>query len=76
MNERGGGLDMMKGTVRWYDEIKGLGIIVRDDGLYVSVRSSAIHDKFKSLREGQRVQFEVVEQSNVLMAVNVRMLEV
>jgi CspA family cold shock protein len=71
----GQSVDSGQGTTKRYDEVKGFGIIVRDDGLYVLVRSSAIQNKFKSLREGQRVQFEAVESSDALTAANVRIVE-
>lgn len=51
---------MAEGTVKWFNEKKGFGFIQQDDGGDVFVHFSAIQDGgFKTLREGQRVRFEV-----------------
>ncbi|HAG21881.1 MAG TPA: cold-shock protein, partial [Synergistaceae bacterium] len=51
----------MQGTVKWFNEAKGYGFITTDEGNDVFVHFSAIQmDGFKTLSEGQRVQFEVV----------------
>jgi CspA family cold shock protein len=51
------------GTVKWFNDSKGFGFLTRDDGEKdVFVHHSAIRgDGFKSLTEGQRVQFDVVQ---------------
>jgi len=51
---------MAKGHVKWFNEKKGFGFISRDDGDDVFVHFSAIkRDGFKSLDEGDEVEFEV-----------------
>ena len=51
---------MVKGTVKWFNERKGFGFLSREDGDDVFVHYSAIQsDGFKSLQEGQNVEFEV-----------------
>ena len=50
------------GTVKWFDEKKGYGFIEREDGDDVFVHFSAIQDEgFKTLEDGEKVEFEIVE---------------
>ena len=52
----------MKGTVKWFNDAKGYGFIQRENGSDVFVHHSAIRaEGFRSLSEGQRVEFEVVQ---------------
>lgn len=62
----------MLGKVKWFSAEKGYGFIESDDGGDVFVHFSAIQtDGFKTLEEGQRVEFEVVEGNRGPQAANV-----
>jgi len=62
----------MKGTVKWFNEAKGYGFITPDEGNDVFVHFSAIMGEgFKTLAEGQRVEFEVVQGEKGPQAANV-----
>lgn len=53
---------MSEGTVKWFNDSKGFGFIEQDNGNDIFVHFSAIQGGgFKSLAEGARVQFDVVE---------------
>ena len=63
---------MQKGTVKWFNAEKGYGFIEGQDGKDVFVHFSAIEqDGFKTLDEGQEVEFEVVEGARGPQAANV-----
>lgn len=60
------------GTVKWFNDAKGFGFIQREGGPDVFVHFSAIAaGGFKSLAEGDKVEFEVVEGPKGLQAANV-----
>jgi CspA family cold shock protein len=66
---------MEQGTVKWFNDAKGYGFISRQNGEDVFVHFSAIQaDGFRSLKEGQAVQFDVVKGPKGWQAENVRPL--
>lgn len=70
-----GGSFMETGKVKWFNADKGFGFIERENGNDVFVHYSAIESEgFKTLDEGQNVEFDVVEGSKGPQAANVRKL--
>jgi CspA family cold shock protein len=66
---------MPQGTVKWFNNKRGWGFIVKEDGEEIFVHYSAIKgDGFKSLNEGERVQFEIEEGDKGPAAANVEKL--
>ena len=64
---------IMNGTVKWFNAEKGFGFITTDEGNDVFAHFSQIQkDGFKSLEEGQEVEFNVVEGQKGLQAENIR----
>lgn len=62
----------VEGKVKWFNESKGYGFIQQDNGPDVFVHFSAVKGEgFKTLAEGQRVQFDIVEDEKGLKAANV-----
>ena len=60
------------GTVKWFNETKGFGFIEREDGPDVFVHFSAIQgDGFKTLADGQKVEFDVTDGQKGPQAENV-----
>jgi len=63
---------MVNGTVKWFNESKGYGFIEQESGEDVFVHFSAISgDGFKTLKEGQKVQFDVTKGPKGPQAANV-----
>ncbi len=63
---------MAKGTVKWFNDQKGFGFITPEDGADVFVHHTAIQsDGFKSLSEGQAVEFEITKGPKGNQAQNV-----
>ena len=63
---------MNNGTVKWFNSEKGYGFITGEDGKDVFVHFSALNmDGFKELKDGERVEFEVVEGEKGPQAANV-----
>jgi cold shock protein len=64
---------LAQGTVKWFSNEKGYGFIEREGGEDVFVHHSAIQaEGYRSLTEGQRVEFEVVQGDKGLQAANVQ----
>ena len=64
---------MAQGLVKWFNDAKGYGFITQDDGQDVFVHYSAVQASgFRSLAEGDRVEFEVTRGPKGLQAANVK----
>ena len=64
---------MATGTVKWFNDAKGFGFTTQEGGEDVFVHYSALQAQgFKSLAEGDRVEFEVTRGPKGLQAANVR----
>jgi CspA family cold shock protein len=62
----------LKGKVKWFNDSKGFGFIEQEGGKDVFVHYTAIQgDGYKSLNEGQEVEFELAESKKGLQATNV-----
>jgi len=67
---------MPKGKVKWFSDSKGYGFIETDDGKDVFVHFSAIQSEgYKSLAEGQAVEFEIVDGAKGPQASNVLVMQ-
>lgn len=67
---------MEKGTVKWFNNTKGYGFIGRDRGPDVFVHYSAIlGEGFKTLKDGDEVEFEIVRGEKGPQAANVRTIQ-
>ena len=64
---------MAKGTVKWFNATKGFGFLTTEDGQDVFVHYTALEDdgEFRTLDEGQAVEFEIVEADKGPQASNV-----
>ena len=64
---------MIQGTVKWFNDAKGFGFISQDGGEDVFVHHTAIQmDGFRTLKEGEQVEFDVTQGPKGLQAANVR----
>ena len=63
---------MANGTVKWFNDKKGFGFISQDNGDDVFVHQTSIHgDGFRTLAEGDKVEFEVMKDQKGFKATNV-----
>jgi cold shock protein len=70
--KRGRTVEHMKGTVKWFNNAKGYGFIGREDGPDVFVHYSAITaEGYKTLQEGDQVEFEITQGQKGPQAANV-----
>jgi CspA family cold shock protein len=66
------GRRMQRGTVKWFSDAKGYGFIQADDGTDIFVhRSGIVGDGFRTLHEGQAVEYEQAQSGKGLLAVDV-----
>ncbi|HOJ27782.1 MAG TPA: cold-shock protein [Spirochaetota bacterium] len=64
---------MPKGTIKWFNEKKGFGFISKEDGSDVFVHyTGIIGNGFRTLKEGQKVEFEIESSDKGPRAVSVR----
>jgi cold shock protein len=67
-----GGSTVAQGTVKWFNDSKGFGFIEQEDGEDVFVHFSAVQGEgFKTLAEGDRVEFEIQQGPKGLQSANV-----
>jgi len=72
VQKEGASVERLKGTVKWFNNAKGYGFIGRNDGPDVFVHYSAINSEgYKSLQEGDQVEFEITEGQKGPQAANV-----
>ena len=65
-------VERLKGTVKWFNNAKGYGFLGRDDGPDVFIHYSSITTEgYKSLQEGDQVEFEIVQGQKGPQAANV-----
>lgn len=66
--------NLMKGTVKWYDAVKGFGFIQSEDNKDLFVHRSGVKDNVFSLEAGQSVEFEIKDNDKGPVAFNVEVV--
>ena len=67
---------MYQGTVKWFNSEKGYGCITTSEGTDVFAHYSAINaEGYKSLTQGQKVSFDIIEESTKTRASNITVIE-
>ncbi|HMN12078.1 MAG TPA: cold-shock protein [Bellilinea sp.] len=67
--------ERVEGTVKWFNGTKGYGFLARDNGPDVFVHFSAIQsDGYRTLEEGQKVEFDIEKGPKGLQAANVKVM--
>lgn len=67
----------MQGTIKWFNNAKGYGFVIGDDGQECFVHySKIIAEGFKTLTEGDRVTYEVEDGEKGKLAINVKKIEI
>ena len=70
--KEGAHVERLKGTVKWFNNAKGYGFLGREDGPDVFIHYSSITTEgYKSLQEGDKVEFEIVQGQKGPQAANV-----
>jgi CspA family cold shock protein len=65
----------MKGTVKWYDRVKGYGFLQSEDNKDIFVHRSGLEESHTELQAGQAVEFEVEQREKGPVAIKVRKVE-
>jgi CspA family cold shock protein len=65
----------MKGTVKWYDRVKGYGFLQTEDNKDIFVHRSGLEEAHAELEAGQAVEFEVEQREKGPVAVKVKKVE-
>ncbi len=68
-------LEAMKGTVKWYDRVKGYGFLQTEDNKDIFVHRSGLEVSHTNLEAGQAVEFEVEQREKGPVAIKVRKIE-
>ena len=72
VSRKGAHVERLKGTVKWFNNAKGYGFLGRENGPDVFIHYSAIiSNGYKSLQEGDKVEFEIVQGQKGPQAANV-----
>jgi len=66
---------MIKGKVKWYNEVKGFGFIASEEGNDIFVHRTGLMDSFKGLETDQEVEFETKQGDKGLVAINVKLID-